>query len=112
MKSLEIYNNGIFAGILTEFHRQKYVFRYDDMYYNNSELPPISLRLPKTQQEFISHVLFPFFSNMVAEGSNLKIQCVHLKLDEQDVLGLLEATAQTDNIGSITVKPISTNAVE
>ncbi len=39
MKSLEIYNNGILAGILTEENRNKFSFQYDDAYYNDTGKP-------------------------------------------------------------------------
>jgi HipA-like protein len=42
---------------------------------------------------------------MVAEGVNLAIQSMHLKIDERDLFSLLLATAGADVIGSITVKP-------
>jgi serine/threonine-protein kinase HipA len=74
---------------------------------NNSELPAISLTLPKTQKEYRSDFLFPFFFNMLSEGANRKLQSVQLRIDEADSFGLLMATAQADTIGSVTVKPIA-----
>ncbi len=50
--------------------------------------------------------LFPFFSNIIAEGTNLEIQTRYLKIDKRDVLSLLAATATSDTIGAITVKMI------
>ena len=41
---------------------------------------------------------------MIAEGANLAIQSRYLKIDERDILSLLEATAYSDSIGAITVK--------
>ena len=61
---------------------------------------------PKSQQEFVSDTLFPFFYNMLSEGANKTIQCQTLKIDEDDVFGLLLATAHSDTIGAITVKKI------
>jgi serine/threonine-protein kinase HipA len=107
MRALEIYRNGILAGILKEENRRHYTFRYEDQYFKDSNMPPISLTLPKTQQEYCSSFLFPFFSNMLSEGVNRKLQCTQLKIDEDDDFGLLAATAQYDTIGAITVKPIS-----
>lgn len=66
----------------------------------------ISLSFPKSQQEFVSDTLFPFFYNMLSEGANKTIQCQTLKIDEDDVFGLLLATAHSDTIGAITVKKI------
>ncbi len=106
MRVMEIYRNGIFAGTLTEENRQRYVFRYDDNYFNDANKPGISLTLPKTQKEYSSEFLFPFFFNMLSEGVNRKLQSTQLRIDEEDNFGLLAATAQYDTIGAITVKPI------
>lgn len=43
---------------------------------------------------------------MLSEGANKTIQCQTLKIDEDDVFGLLLATAHSDTIGAITVKKI------
>jgi serine/threonine-protein kinase HipA len=82
------------------------VFRYDDLYYLDSEQPAISLTLPKTQQEYSSETLFPFFFNLLSEGVNRKLQCLLMRIDENDHFGLLAATAQCDTIGAVTVKPL------
>lgn len=106
MRILEIYRNGILAGTLIEENRNHYIFRYDELYFNDSGKPAISLTFPKTQKEYNSTVLFPFFSNMLSEGVNRKLQSIQLRIDEEDDFGLLAATAQLDTIGAITVKPI------
>lgn len=106
MRSLEVYRNGIFAGHLIEENRTQYIFRYDERYFVDDTYPAISLTLPKTQQEYHSEFLFPFFFNMLSEGVNRDLQSVLLKIDEEDHFGLLAATAQVDSIGAITVKPI------
>ena len=95
------------AGFLTEEDRKNYVFRYEDNYFTDSTKPAISLTLPKTQQEYKSEFLFPFFYNMLSEGVNRKLQSTQLKIDEEDNFGLLTATAQYDTIGAITIKPLS-----
>jgi HipA-like protein len=104
MRSMEIYRNGILAGILTEEDLRNYVFRYDDAYFQDLSKIAISLTLPKTKQEYRNTFLFPFFSNMIAEGENKKTQSRLLKIDENDQFGLLLATATADTIGNITVK--------
>ena len=104
MRAMEIYRNGILAGILTEENRQHYVFKYDDNYFNDTSKAAISLTLPKSKQEYRSKFLFPFFFNMLSEGVNRKLQSTQLKIDEEDNFGLLAATAQYDTIGAITVK--------
>jgi HipA-like protein len=107
MRAMEIYRNGILAGTLTEENRQHYVFKYNNYYFNDTSKPAISLTLPKTQKEYSSEFLFPFFYNMLSEGVNRKLQSIHLRIDEEDNFGLLAATAQYDTIGAVTVKPIT-----
>jgi HipA-like protein len=106
MRAMEIYRNGTLAGTLTEENRQHYVFKYDDAYFNDSTTQAISLTLPKIKKEYSSEVLFPFFSNMIAEGENKKIQSRLLKIDESDQFGLLMSTATADTIGNVTVRKI------
>ncbi len=105
MRELEIFRNGTFAGTLTEENRQHFVFRYNDDYYNDTSKPAISLTLSKSQKEYSNSFLFPFFFNMLSEGVNRKLQCTQLRIDEEDNFGLLMATAQSDTIGAVTVKP-------
>ena len=106
MRTLEIYRNGILAGLLIEENRKKYIFRYNETYFIDDNNPAISLTLPKTQREYNSEFLFPFFFNMLSEGVNRKLQSLQLKIDEGDNFGILAATAQYDTIGAITVNPI------
>ncbi|MCA0427410.1 MAG: HipA N-terminal domain-containing protein [Bacteroidetes bacterium] len=106
MRKAEVYFNKILAGELVEENQNQFVFRYTDSYYRDSNLPAISLTIPKTKQEYRSDSIFPFFSNMIAEGTNLEIQSRYLKIDEQDTIRLLGATAGTDTIGAVTLKLI------
>lgn len=106
MRQAEVYANGVLAGVLTETDNGQYVFRYKDSFLQNDSQTSISLSLPKSQREFTSDSLFPFFFNMLSEGTNKAIQCQMLKIDEDDAFGLLLATAHTDTIGAITVKRI------
>jgi serine/threonine-protein kinase HipA len=106
MRKAAVYRNGILAGELIQDNSSLYIFRYQDAYFGNPDLPAISLTLPKTKQEYQSDHLFPFFSNMIAEGTNLAIQGRYLKIDESDIVRLLGATAGSDTIGAITIKLI------
>jgi serine/threonine-protein kinase HipA len=108
MRKAAIYRNGVLAGILTEENRQHFIFKYDDTYFQDVNQPAISLTLQKNQKEYSSEFLFPFFFNMLSEGVNRKLQSIQLKIDEEDHVGFLAATAQYDTIGTITVKPIMT----
>ena len=107
MRTAEVFCNGVMAGILKEENRNSYVFRYYDNYFADGKKPAVSLTLPKTQQEYRSEFLFPFFANMLSEGTNRKLQSRLLRIDEKDDFGILLATAQYDTIGAVTVKPFS-----
>ncbi len=102
MRKAAVYRNNTLAGTLTEQAQDSYIFRYDDNYFR-SEAPPISLTLLKTQQEYRSTFLFPFFYNMLSEGANKALQNRLLQIDENDRFGLLLATAHSDTVGAITV---------
>ncbi len=106
MRQAAIYANNVYAGILTETDEGKYIFRYDDVYRLDDDLTAISPSFPKSETEFASDTLFPFFFNMLSEGANKAYQCRTMKIDENDWFGLLLATAHTDNIGAITVKQL------
>lgn len=106
MRQARIYSNGIVAGTLTETDDGKYLFLYDDAYLRDSTLRAISPAFPKRREEYVSDELFPFFFNMLSEGSNKALQCRTFKIDEKDSFGLLLATAGNDTIGAITVKKL------
>ncbi|MEM9847965.1 MAG: HipA N-terminal domain-containing protein [Bacteroidota bacterium] len=107
MRKAAVFRNGILAGILIEENRHHYTFTYDEQYYLNPNYPPISLTMPKTQKRYEADFLFPFFFNMLSEGSNKKLQCLHLRIDENDHFDLLVKTARYDTIGPITVNEIN-----
>ncbi len=106
MRAVEIYRDGLLAGTMTEESRGRYLFTYNEVYYDDATCPAVSLTLPKTQKEYRSEYLFPVFFNMLSEGVNRKLQSTQLHIDEQDHFGLLMATAQYDTIGALTVKPV------
>jgi len=101
-----VYNNGILAGILEKRLDGTYSFKYDETYLINDKNLSISLTLPRSIIKYESEKLFAFFFGLLSEGVNKNIQCRLLKIDENDHFGRLLLTAQEDNIGSITVKPL------
>lgn len=107
MRKAAVYRNGELVGTLIEESRASYIFRYDDRWLADVNKPAVSLTLLKTQQEYRSNFLFPFFFNLLSEGANRQLQSRQLKIDEADDFGLLLATAQADTIGAITVHPIT-----
>ncbi len=108
MRTAAVYRNGELAGHLIEENRQQYVFRYADEWLHNSQKPAVSLTLPKSQAEYRSEWLFPFFISLLSEGANRRLQSTRLRIDEADSFGLLLATAQHDTIGAITLRPVHT----
>ena len=106
MRQAAVYINKILAGRLTQTDNREYIFRYDDEYFANPASRSISLTLGMEQQEYRSDILFPFFFNMLSEGSNRAVQSRLLRIDPADHFGILLATAGTDTVGAITVKPI------
>lgn len=106
MRQAKILFKGEEAGILTQYDDGSFMYRYHDQWLGDSGKPSISLTLPKTEQEYRSQHLFPFFYNMLPEGTNKLVVCTHMKIDKNDHFGLLLTTARHDTIGAITVKKI------
>lgn len=107
MRKVNIFISNICAGVLIEKSKDEYIFRYNDEYFKNSSLPPVSLTLPKTRQEYTNKYIFPFFTNLLPEGPNRKIFCRLLKIDKEDFFGMLMAIEKMDIIGDITIKKTS-----
>jgi serine/threonine-protein kinase HipA len=91
------------AGILIQDDDGSFTFCYSDSWMADSNKPGISLTLPKTGQTFRSKFLFPFFYNMLPEGSNKQIVCKLNKIDQDDYFGLLMTSAKYDSIGAVRV---------
>jgi len=91
------------AGILTQHDDGSFSFRYHDDWSDNNHKQSISLTLPKTEKEFHSEYLFPFFYNMLPEGSNKQVVCKLNRIDREDHFGLLMSTAKNDSIGAVRV---------
>jgi HipA-like protein len=106
MRQGKVLYNNVTAGILSELDTGEYMFHYDDSYFYNTALPPVSVTLPKTKQQHQSKELFPFFFNMLSEGANRNLQCRILKIDEADDFGLLLKTTASETIGAISVQEI------
>ncbi|PCI96957.1 MAG: phosphatidylinositol kinase [Flavobacteriales bacterium] len=91
------------AALLTQLDNGTFVFRYNDDWFNATNKPAISLTLPKNQQEYQSEHLFPFFYNMLPEGTNKQAVCFALRIDKKDYFGLLLTTAKHDTIGAVKI---------
>ena len=91
------------AGILIQHDDGSFTFRYHDDWIANSDRQSISLTLPKTEKEFRAQYLFPFFYNMLPEGSNKQVVCKLNRIDRADDFGLLLTTAKNDSIGAVRI---------
>ncbi len=91
------------AGVLIQYDDGSFSFRYHDDWVANTSKQSISLTLPKTEKEFHSKHLFPFFYNMLPEGSNKKVVCKLNRIDQDDHFGLLMTTAKNDSIGAVRI---------
>jgi len=103
MRKAKILYKNLEAGMLIQHDNGSFTFKYDNSWINDETKPAISLTLPKSQQEYHSNFLFPFFYNMLPEGSNKQIVCKLNRLDINDYFGILLTTAKNDTIGAIKV---------
>ena len=106
MREGAVYVGGVFAGTILELDREGYVFTYDDAYFSDQSCPAVSLTLPKKRKTYRSPHLFPFFANMLSEGSNRAVQSILHHVDADDDFGILLATAYIDTTGAVTVKRV------
>lgn len=104
MRQGYVYFNGVLAGTVSEIPGEGFSFIYDEAYFNNPSCPALSLTLPKRQRAYESPYLFPFFANMLSEGSNRAVQSKLHHVDADDDFGILLATAYIDAPGAVTVK--------
>lgn len=91
------------AGVLIQHDNGSFTFQYDRSWVDDTGKPPVSLTLPKTVKPFHSDFLFPFFYNMLPEGTNKQVICRLNRIDLDDHFGLLMMTAKNDAIGAVRV---------
>lgn len=102
MRQCKVFVKDQEAGLLQETDAREYVFTYGKGYQGD----PVCLAMPVREAAYYSDHLFPFFFNMLSEGSNRQVQATLLHIDEKDDFGIMLATAQYDTIGAVTVKPL------
>lgn len=102
MRQCKVFVHDKEAGLLQETDDREYIFTYREDYQGE----PVCLAMPVKQEPYRSNHLFPYFYNMLSEGSNRQVQAMMLHLDENDDFGIMMATAQHDVIGAVTIKPI------
>lgn len=106
MRQATVRYKGEDSGLIVQQDDGSFVFRYNDDWYGDPRKPSISLTLPKTEQVYTSEILFPFFYNMLPEGTNKQAITQITKIDKDDAFGLLLAAARFDSIGAVTVEKL------
>ena len=104
MRTVDVYFNDIKAGVLRETAPGgECIFTYEDAYLNG-DYPSVSHFLSRNIKSHTSPYLFPFFCNLLPEGSNKKVICRHYKIDEDDIFGLLYVMADAEFVGAINIR--------
>ena len=103
MRMAKVLFKGEEVGLLTQMDDGTCQFQYHRSWVEDAGKPAISLTLPKKFTAYESEFLFPFFYNMLPEGSNKQVVCKLNRLDQTDYFGLLLTTAKNDTIGAVTV---------
>jgi len=103
MRKADILFKGEKAGVLEQHDNGTFTFSYSENWMSDPSRPAISLTLPKAGSPFHSEHLFPFFYNMLPEGSNKQVACKLNKIDRNDHFGLLMTTGKFDTIGAVTI---------
>lgn len=107
MRECRVMVHGNCAGILTELDNPKgYQFIYDENYLERKDSEPVCLAMPLSKEVYSSEHLFPYFSNLLAEGENRALQSSVLHLDYDDDFGFLLETATCDTVGAVTIERI------
>ena len=79
-------------------------FTYDDAYLALPDAVPVSLTIPLDSTPHEHGGLHPFFENLLPEGWLLDISTAKLKIQKDDLFGLLLATCR-DCIGAVEIVP-------
>lgn len=104
MRQAIVFYKDEVAGRIVQHDDGTFEYAYDPAWMENEAKPSISLTLPKRRGTHRSQYLFPFFFNMLPEGSNKQVVCFYNRIDPDDHFSILLATAGMDNIGAVNVK--------
>jgi len=103
MRAAKVLFRGEEAGTLLQYDNGVFEFQYHKEWVDDSSKPSVSLTLPKTIAAYQSPYLFPFFYNMLPEGSNKQVVCHLNRIDPNDYFGLLLTVANSDTVGAVTI---------
>ena len=93
---------GLEAGTIEETEKG-YRFQYNESYLKTGQ--PISVSLPLKQGPYESAALFSFFEGLLPEGWYLDVVSSKLKIDKNDLFGILLATC-ADTAGAVSIMEI------
>ena len=99
-----VYVRERFAGILKETD-YGYSFQYDKAYLDTPGATAVSLTLPKKEEAYTAHYLFPFFDGLIPEGWLLNVVTHNWKMDRNDRFGIL-LVACRDPIGNVSIREV------
>ena len=99
-----VYVRERFAGILKETD-YGYSFQYDKAYLATPGSTAVSLTLPKKEEAYTAHYLFPFFDGLIPEGWLLNVVTHNWKMDRNDRFGIL-LVACRDPIGNVSIREV------
>jgi len=106
MRIANIFYKGEKAGLLSQSDYGDFHFKYNENWLSDESKPSISLTLPKSQIEFESQTLFPFFYHLLPEGVNKRMICKTFKIDEDDAFGILLHASKIDTVGAVTIERV------
>lgn len=99
MRKAEVYQQGEFAGVLTELDQNHYQFAYAPGYQGE----PISRALPVRETPHEFEKFPPVFEGLLPEGRQLEAMLRKYKVDKKDMFQQLLIVGE-DVVGSLTVK--------
>ncbi len=101
MRSAEIYQKGVLAGVIEELDRRHYRFSYSPGY----EGDPVSLTMPVRPSPYDFEAFPPVFEGLLPEGVLLEALLRRYKVDRDDLFAQLLIVGE-DVVGSLTVKEV------
>ena len=105
MRSAEIFVHDVAAASLSQDDGGNFLLWYHPDYLERPDAKPISLSLPLDEKPYHSKRLFPYFFNLLPEGSNKRALCTTHRIDADDYFSILLRVAGTDTVGAVRVVP-------
>ncbi len=103
MKKGIVYYDNQECGTIIQNDDNKFIFEYNDDWFNNPLKESVSLTLPKTAKLYESNILFPFFDGLIPEGYLLEAAIHKYSLNSNDRMSLLLKTCHNP-IGIVSIK--------